>query len=46
MVIDEELGPLVMEVNARPDLQVQNVSGVGLTERLKATVNDRRSSPK
>jgi hypothetical protein len=35
LVIDEKLGPLVMEVNARPGLQVQNVSGVGLAERLK-----------
>ncbi len=35
LVIDEELGPLVMEVNARPGLQVQNVTGVGLGERLE-----------
>jgi glutathione synthase/RimK-type ligase-like ATP-grasp enzyme len=35
LVIDEELGPLVMEVNARPRLQVQNVTGVGLVERLE-----------
>lgn len=35
LVIDEELGPLVMEVNARPGLQVQNVAGVGLAGRLK-----------
>jgi hypothetical protein len=41
-VIDEELGPLVMEVNARPGLQVQNVTGVGLAER-KEINGDRRS---
>ncbi len=34
LVIDEELGPLVMEVNARPGLQIQNVTGVGLADRL------------
>lgn len=45
LVIDEELGPLVMEVNARPGLQVQNVTGVGLAERLKEINKDRRSSP-
>jgi len=35
LVVDEELGPLVMEVNARPGLQGQNVSSVGLAERLE-----------
>jgi hypothetical protein len=34
LVIDEELGPLVMEVNARPGLQVQNITGIGLGEGL------------
>jgi hypothetical protein len=41
LVIDEELGPLVMEVNARPGLQVQNVSSVGLVERLNEIDGDR-----
>ena len=45
MVIDEELGPLVVEVNARPGLQVQNVSGVGLTERLEEIGGYHRNSP-
>jgi len=35
VVIDEDLGPLVLEVNAKPGLQVQNVTGVGLATRLK-----------
>lgn len=41
LVVDEELGPLVMEVNARPGLEIQNVTGVGLAERLDE-VNGRR----
>lgn len=34
LVVDEEIGPLVMEVNARPGLEIQNVTGVGLAERM------------
>lgn len=30
VVVDEERGPLVLEVNARPGLEIQNVTGVGL----------------
>lgn len=45
MVTDEELGPLVMEVNARPGLQAQNVNGVGLADRLKAVTGSRPSGP-
>jgi glutathione synthase/RimK-type ligase-like ATP-grasp enzyme len=33
-VIDEERGPLVMEVNARPGLEIQNVAGVGLANLI------------
>jgi len=44
LVVDEELGPLVMEVNARPGLQVQNVAGVGLAECLKEIGEYHRSS--
>lgn len=44
LVIDEELGPLVMEVNARPGLQVQNVTGVGLAERLEEIGGYHRNS--
>ena len=45
VVVDEELGPLVMEVNARPGLQAQNVSGVGLADRLKEVTGSRPSGP-
>ncbi|CAA9461577.1 MAG: FIG002781: Alpha-L-glutamate ligase family protein [uncultured Rubrobacteraceae bacterium] len=45
MVTDEELGPLVMEVNARPGLQAQNVNGVGLADRLKEVTGSRPSGP-
>lgn len=44
LAIDRELGPLVMEVNARPGLQVQNVTGAGLAERLEEVAGYRRSS--
>lgn len=32
IVIDEERGPLVLEVNARPGLEIQNVTGIGLAD--------------
>ena len=42
VVIDAERGPLVMEVNARPGLEIQNVTGVGLKDvMVKAFRNDR-----
>jgi alpha-L-glutamate ligase-like protein len=31
IVIDATAGPLVLEVNARPGLQIQNITGIGLT---------------
>ena len=45
VVIDEDLGPLVLEVNARPGLQVQNVTGVGLATRLRGIDGQHWSSP-
>jgi predicted ATP-grasp superfamily ATP-dependent carboligase len=30
VVIDVELGPLVLEINARPGLEIQNINGAGL----------------
>ncbi len=33
-VIDEERGPLVLEVNARPGLEIQNVAGIGLADLI------------
>lgn len=38
VVIDREAGPLVLEVNARPGLQIQNVTGHGLLASLEDTV--------
>ncbi len=35
MVVDREMGPVVMEVNVRPGLEIQNVTGVGLRGLLK-----------
>lgn len=36
LVVDRDLGPLVLEVNARPGLEIQNVTGVPLASRLRA----------
>lgn len=30
IVVDRERGPLVLEINARPGLEIQNVNGIGL----------------
>ena len=35
LMIDEELGPLMIEVNARPGLAIQLANGVGLLKRLE-----------
>ena len=34
-VIDQNHGPLILEVNARPGLEIQNVNGKGLCERIQ-----------
>jgi glutathione synthase/RimK-type ligase-like ATP-grasp enzyme len=36
VVVDAQRGPLVLEVNARPGLQIQNVTGRGLREAVQA----------
>ena len=36
VVVDRERGPLVLEINARPGLEIQNVNGRGLGEALPA----------
>ncbi len=36
VAIDAERGPLVLEINARPGLEIQNVNGVGLGTLLDA----------
>ena len=35
IVIDQNLGPLIIEVNARPGLEIQNVNQIGLLERME-----------
>lgn len=35
MVIDSELGPLILEMNARPGLNIQLANGTGLAHRIK-----------
>ena len=42
IVIDRELGPLVLEVNARPGLQIQNVSSRGIRSLLTRSEVDAR----
>lgn len=37
IVVDKDLGPLVMELNARPGIEIQNVTGKGLKEILAGT---------
>jgi len=34
IVLDNDLGPLVIEVNARPGLEIQNVNQVGILEQM------------
>ena len=36
LVLDEELGPLLMELNAQPGLAIQLANGQGLMPRIKA----------
>ncbi|MEX2125534.1 MAG: alpha-L-glutamate ligase-like protein [Woeseia sp.] len=35
MVIDKDLGPLILEMNARPGLNIQIANGCGLTNRVR-----------
>ncbi|UTW48881.1 alpha-L-glutamate ligase-like protein [Bacterioplanoides sp. SCSIO 12839] len=39
IVLDEKLGPLILEVNARPGLAIQIANQVGLGKRLEAVEN-------
>ncbi len=34
-VVDAELGPVLLEINARPGMEIQNVTGVPLRRRLR-----------
>ena len=35
MVIDKDLGPLILEMNARPGLNIQIANGCGLAHRIR-----------
>jgi alpha-L-glutamate ligase-like protein len=45
IMIDEKLGPLMIEVNARPGLAIQMANGVGLLNRLEPIVEEHRRNP-
>lgn len=45
LMIDETLGPLMIEVNARPGLAIQMANGVGLLRRLEPVVQQHRLHP-
>ncbi|MDP3850854.1 MAG: alpha-L-glutamate ligase-like protein [Luteolibacter sp.] len=45
IMIDETLGPLMIEVNARPGLAIQMANGVGLLRRLEPVVNQHALHP-
>ena len=45
IMIDETLGPLMIEVNARPGLAIQMANGVGLLRRLEPVVKQHALHP-
>lgn len=45
MMIDEEKGPLMIEVNARPGLAIQLANGVGLLKRIEPVLARRKARP-
>jgi alpha-L-glutamate ligase-like protein len=45
IMIDEVLGPLMIEVNARPGLAIQLANGVGLLKRLEVVVLQHQLHP-
>jgi alpha-L-glutamate ligase-like protein len=45
IMLDETLGPLMIEVNARPGLAIQLANGVGLLRRLEPAVERWKSHP-
>ncbi len=45
IMIDETLGPLMIEVNARPGLAIQMANGIGLLRRLEPIVAQHRKHP-
>lgn len=45
IMIDEKVGPLMIEVNARPGLAIQMANGVGLLRRLEPVANYHKQHP-
>ena len=45
IMIDDQLGPLMIEVNARPGLAIQMANGVGLLKRLEPIAEEHRRKP-
>jgi alpha-L-glutamate ligase-like protein len=45
VVVDRERGPLVLEINARPGLEIQNVNGCALGDALAALEAGRATPP-
>jgi len=45
IMIDETVGPLMIEVNARPGLAIQMANGVGLLRRLEPVVKHHHDHP-
>ncbi len=46
IVLDRDLGPLVLELNARPGLNIQIANGAGLKPRLRAIEQHRNAAGK
>ncbi|MBI2374684.1 MAG: hypothetical protein HYV07_11870 [Deltaproteobacteria bacterium] len=40
VVVDRDRGPLILEINARPGLEIQNVNGVGLGPSVRRALGD------
>lgn len=45
LMLDEKMGPLMIEVNARPGLAIQMANGVGLLRRLEPVVRQHELHP-
>ena len=45
LMLDETIGPLMIEVNARPGLAIQMANGIGLIKRLEPVVEQHRLHP-
>lgn len=45
IMIDEDKGPLMIEVNARPGLAIQMANGIGLMRRLEPVVEQHLKNP-